>query len=83
MPAKSPCPPPPPPPPARYIDGTQTGRWRTRRLFGLFPRLEVEMQRQVWSPRYTGHSPANYRTVTKWVEGQSYHHYEPASKVES
>ena len=70
-------PPPPPMPRTRWGGGwTQTGRyrWRPRLLFG--PVLEVEMERDVWAPKVTGHSPINWRRETTWWKGEGWHSYE-------
>ncbi len=58
-----------PPPSYRRYGGTPTGRWRRRKVWGLFPVVEVEVGRDVWRPRFTGHTPGNWERVTFWVKG--------------
>lgn len=74
--------PPPPGPPARYSGGwTQTGRWRWRRRFLFGPVLEVEVERDVWAPKFAGWTPQNWRKETKWWRGEGCFDYPPEGRV--
>lgn len=73
---------PPTAPMPRWSGGwTQTGRWRWRERFILGPRLEVEVERSVWAPRYSGHTPENWVRETQWWKGEDGMRYPPEGKV--